>query len=268
MLAVKTIITPVQALWAMSFAAQCLICGMLVFRRHYRTLPFFTTYIVLNLCQALFLYAIYARYPYSSRVAYLAGWWSQAITMVARGLATMEVLRLTLNSYAGIWGMAWRIISAISGMVLLGVILLSQGNAAWALMEANRGYHVIFATVILTCLVLIRYYFIEVASVYKGLAAGFCFDSCVAILLNTILQGVLYGRSNSYESIWSATVLSSYLAVQGIWIVALRRPLPARTRAVQLPVSDYRFMRPAINYQLQAINDRLAQFWKLEGPRN
>jgi hypothetical protein len=266
---VKTSLNPVQLLWVISFATQAVVCAALFLRQHYRVLPLFTLYVVLNLCQAVLLYLVYLRYGFGSLAAYVFGWWSEAITLVAQVFATLEVLRLALNPYRGIWGMTWRVLTAVSAVVLLGILLAARGDANWALMEANRGYHVIFAATILTYLVLIRHYSIRVAPAYKDLVIGFCFYSCIAISLNTVLQGVLFSRFKNYQSIWDSVGLLSYIVVQVIWIGALSRPLPATDAVVKLlPASDYRRMKPAINYQLQAMNERLSNFWNLEEPGN
>ena len=50
----------------------------------------------------------------SSHAAYIAGWWSEAITLLARLFATVEILHLVLISYRGIWGLAWRLLAATS----------------------------------------------------------------------------------------------------------------------------------------------------------
>ena len=267
--ALRKLLSSVELLWAISFAAQAVTCAVLFLRRHQRALPWFTLCIVLNLSQAVFLYVTYRRYGFGSPVAYVFAWRSQGITLLARGLATMEALRLTLKSYPGIWKMTWRVLTAVSGVVLIGIALAAHGDEAWALMEADRGCHLIFATTALTFLILIRYYFIDVATVYKALVVGFCLNSCVSVLLNTVLHDVLYPRFKNYESIWQTGGLLSFLIVQAIWIRALNHPLPARSDTVQLlPASEYQRIRPAINYQLQAMNERLADLGKVEEPGN
>ena len=265
----KNFSTLVQYLWAVSFLVQVLVCGILIFRGHFRTLPFFTTYIVLNLCQVMFLYAVYNHYDIKSNAAYILAWWSEAITLLARACATVEVLRLVLISYRGVWGLAWRLLAASSFVVLICVVLASRGNTGWALMEADRGYHLIFATALIACLVLIRYYFIHVDPIYKTLLAGFCFYSGIKILINTVLQGFLYQQFVHFEPIWQTVAVFSYLILLVFWAPVLARPLPAITeqRAV-LPPSVYTRISPEINYQMRAINKQLMNFWKIEEPRH
>lgn len=265
----KTLHASVQYLWAICFLAQGAVCLVLITHRHFRTLPIFTAFVTLNLLQGIFLYAVYARYGVDSKTAYLYAWWSEAITLAASAFAIMEVLRLVLIPYRGIWGLAWRVLAVTSSVVLICVAVASQGNADWALMEADRGYHLIFATALIACFALIRYYFIPVDRTYNSLLAGFCFYCCVEILINTVLQGVLYRQFENFEPIWQTVTMSSYLMVQVLWAAALARPLPAMAQQrTVLPPSVYMRVSPEINYQLQAINKQLMNFWNIEEPRH
>jgi hypothetical protein len=245
------------------------LCGILIILGHFRRLPFFTAYVCLNIAQSLLLYQIFRYYGDHSHIAFLVGWWSEAITLLARLLATVEILHLVLISYRGIWGLAWRLLAATSVVVLVCVGVASRGRPVLALMRADRGYHLIFAVALISCLVLIRYYFIHVETVYKVLLVGFCFYSCVKILLNTILYDFLYQQQHSpYAFIWQIVVVSPYLIVVLFWSVALVHPLPeTRKQQVVLPASVYRRISPEINLRLQAINQQLINFWKIEEPQ-
>jgi hypothetical protein len=258
----------VEIVWAASFVVQLALCGILIIFGHFRRLPFFTAYVCLNLCQALFLYLIYQYYGGYSQVAFLAGWWSEAITLLARLFATVEILRLVLISYRGIWGLAWRLLAVTSVVMLICVSVASWGDARQALMRADRGYHLIFTAALISCLALIRYYFIRVDNAYKGLLIGFCFYSCVKILLNTVLYTFLYQQHSPYASVWQVLALSPYLMVLIFWATVLLHPLPTmQEQQAVLPASIYGRIAPEINLQLQTINKQLMNFWKIEGPQ-
>jgi hypothetical protein len=255
----------VKSLWAASFVVQAVILCLLIFRGHFRSLPFFTSYIALNLCQVVLLYAIYNRYGTDSNIARTFAWQSEAITLIAKAFATVEVLRLVLIAYRGIWGLAWRLVTFTCMATLLGVVIAARGQGDWATMEADRGYHLIFATAVVACLALIHYYRIHVAPTYQILLAGFCFYSCVKILANTVLQQFLYQRFSNFQQIWQFMSLSVYVVVLAVWAVALLRPLPAPAQqGAGLPPSAYPHAAPEIQYQLQAINKQLMNFWKIE----
>jgi hypothetical protein len=257
----------VNSLWAASFVLEAVILSLLILRGHFRSLPFFTSYIALNLCQAVLLYAIYNRYGTQSNIAHAFAWQSEAITLIAKAFATVEVLRLVLAAYRGIWGLAWRLVTVTCMAALLGVLIGARGQGDWATMEADRGYHLIFATAVLACLALIHYYRIVVAPTYQILLAGFCFYSCMKILANTALQEFLYQRFTNSGQIWQTFSMSVYVVVLVVWAVALLRPLPAPApQGAALPPFGYTQTAPEIHYQLQAINKQLMNFWKIEEP--
>jgi len=258
----------VQYLWAASVALQLLVFAILVVRGLARKLPLFTAYITLNLCQAFLLYAVYKRFGNLSHVAYLFGWWSEAITLVARAFATVEILRLAMTSYRGIWALVWRLLTACALVVLICIALASRGNASWALMEADRGYHLIFATALVACLVLIRHYFIAVEPAYNILLISFCFYSCIKVLLNTVFQTFLYPQFVHFGAFWQIVAMLSYLLVLIAWTVALARPLPITSAPQVLPAYVYTEISQEINFQLQAMNKQLMNFWKLGEPRH
>jgi hypothetical protein len=258
----------VEILWGASFVVQLALCGILIAYRHFRRLPFFTAYVCLNVAQALFLYAIFRHYGDSSHAALLAGWWSEAITLLARVFATVEILHLVLSSYRGIWGLAWRLLAGTSAVVaLICVGVAFQGHADAALVSADRGYNLIFATALISCLALIRYYLIRVDNVYKVLLAGFCFYACVKILLNTVLYDFLYHQHPSYPFIWQIFAVAPFVIVLIVWSAALLRPLPEKQKRRSLPTPMYGRISPEINLQLQAINRQLMNFFKIEEPQ-
>jgi hypothetical protein len=257
--------TIVNGLWAVSFLLQLFVCGILMFRGHFRTFPFLTAYVALNICQAVLLYFIYRRFGRLSHAAYVAAWWSEAITVLARVFATVEIIHMALISYRGIWGLAWRLLGLISLVMSIAVTLAAEGDATWALLNADRGYHLIFAMATVGCLLLIRYYRISVRRVYKTLLATLCFYSCVKILLDTVLQNILYAQYLEYGAIWQMVSLLSYIVILTLWAEALWHPLPViePQRAV-LPPSVYQQVAPEINFQLDAINKRLMGLFKIK----
>jgi hypothetical protein len=255
----------VQIVWAASFVVQLALCTILIVNGHFRRLPFFTAYVCLNLCQALFLYPIYRYYGPFSHTAVLAAWWSEAITLLARLFATVEILHLVLIAYRGIWGLAWRLLAGTSVVLVVCVSVAYWGNPGPALMHADTGYHFIFAAALVLCLALIRYYFIRVENAYKVLLVGFCFYSCVMVLLNTVLYDFQQHSSNA--AVWQILALFPYLIVLLFWGAALVRPLPAIQNQQALPTSMYGRISPEINLQLQAINRQLMNFFKIEEPQ-
>ena len=265
--AMNTLPLYVRWLWACSVLAQLAVLALLLLKGNFRKLPFFTTYVGLNLCQAALIYIMltYWHQGSGSSTDRTVSWVSEAATLVVQALATTELLRLVLNPYRGIWGLAWRILAGISTLVVIFVVIDAVRNIDWAIVVADRGYHLTFATAVIVCLLFIRYYAVVVPPAYKLLLGGFCFYSCMTILINTVIQAIWYKNNPYMEPVWQAVTLLSFAVVQTVWAAALRKPLPVETprQNVDSP-SLYLGVSPVINDQLRLLNERLMRLWKLE----
>jgi hypothetical protein len=257
---------PVLQLWACSVLAQLLVLALLFFKGNFRKLPYFTAYIALNICQAGSLVFVYSHWGSQSDTAATLAWTSEWPTLIAQALATIELLELTLRPYQGIWGLVWRALTVVSGIVVLLVALAARGH--WATsrwFQVDRGYHLTFASALIACLLLVRYYSIPVSPAFKMILGGFCLYSCTEIVVNTLLQAFFKKDFFRYQAAWQLLTMSSFIVVQAIWAVALRKPLPVEKRKADLPPdSDYQRLSPEINEDLRRLNEKLLRLWKLE----
>src|ERR1700687_6500444 len=135
------LVRAVQGLWVIGLVAQLMVCGFLLCRRHSRKLPVFSAYIAVNICQAGFLYVVYTHFGFGSHSAKMLAWLSEASTLILRSLATAEVLRLVLGPYRGIWGLGWRVLVVVFGVVFSYAAIGAGSNVAWAIVLADRGFH-------------------------------------------------------------------------------------------------------------------------------
>lgn len=252
-------------LWAFSILAQLVVFALLFLKGNFRKLPLLTTYVGLNLCQAAFLVVVYSHFGISSHTASILGWISEAVTLLAQALATTEVLRLVLRSYRGIWGLGWRLLFFVSMVVITYAVVDTRGNLQWAIVVADRGYHLTYATVVIAVLLFSRYYAVPVPTVYRSLLGGFCFYSCSVILMNTVVQAIWQPHDRGTEPIWQAISILSFSGVQIAWAAALRKPLPEQKKQPVL-ASDaiYQRLSPEINHRLSELNERLLRLWNLE----
>jgi hypothetical protein len=251
-------------LWAISVGVQLTVLCLLISKRHFHSLPLFSIYIVLNLCQAAFLYFIYSQFGYYSHVARQMFWISEPITLAAQTLAATEVLFRALQAYSGIWGLAWRLIAAAVVVVVCYAAASAGQTPEWRLMIADRGYHLTFAIALISCLLLVRFYSIPVDPVYKTLLAGFCVFSCFSFVANTVLQALFQRHYPGSSDIWNYLEMLVFIVVQIVWAVALRHPVPAEARPTLLPPSTYDRLSPQVNARLRALNDLLSRLWRLE----
>src|SRR5579863_6522416 len=118
----------VQSVWACSILGQLIALTLLLLRRNASKIPFFTTYIILNLCQAGFMLALFLIPNLSRDIFKELSWCAEGITLLAQAVATTEILGLTLRPYPGIWGLAWRALVAVSALVVLIATWLSHAQ--------------------------------------------------------------------------------------------------------------------------------------------
>jgi hypothetical protein len=261
-----------QPLWVVSILLQILVTVLLIRNRYYWQLPRLTAYVALNVCQAIWLLGVYARYGFGSHESQVLFWISDSLTVLARVLAGFELIQRLLQGYRGIWGLAWRLL-AVS---FLGVLFYATAErwSGWtaAAVSANRGFHLAFAVALVSCLVLIRYYCVPVPPVYKSLIGGFCFYSCMEVLRNTILRALFAKYQfhfKYYQPFWDAATLLPFITMQVWWAVALRKPAEAvGPRALRKPDTDYGSLSPEINERLRRLNDVLGKFWNLRVARS
>jgi hypothetical protein len=259
------LLSPVQWVWAFSVVAQIVVFALLLANGNLRKIPLFTTYVALNLSQAAFLVLLYRYFGTSSRTEFYLAWASEAATLLAQALAATEVLRIVLRPYQGIWGLGWRMLALVSIVGLGYVAVGTDRSLTWILLEVDRGYHLIFGTAVIACLVIARHYSIPIAPGYKGLLRGFCLFSCTIILASTIYRGLVYKRVAHYEAFWEFTSVLCFAVVQVVWAVALRRPLPAMEPQLSVaPVYVYQRVSPEINLRLHDLNERLLRLWRPE----
>jgi hypothetical protein len=95
--------------------------------------------------------------------------------------------------------------------------------------------------------------------------AGFCLNSCVEVLINTIIQVLFHKGYEVYQAAWLIVNMLSFVAALTIWMVALWKPFPVDDRQIASPSdSTYRRLSPEINERLREINEKLLRLWKLE----
>ncbi|MGH9743291.1 MAG: hypothetical protein ACRD51_13185 [Candidatus Acidiferrum sp.] len=256
----------VRWLWSLNILGQVSVVVVLVLKDNFRKLPFFSVYAVFNVCQSLFLILLYSLPPLATANGMTLAWDSEFITLLAQALATTEVLRITLKKYKGIWGLGWRALAIVSTLVIFLVVVATRvhgASAGWY--ELNRAYHLTFATAVIACLLLVRYYSIPVPTPYKMILGGFCVYSCAEILINSILQPLLKSHLSAYAPVWELTTMGSFLVAQLAWVAALWHALPAEEK--HPPASSdltYQQLSPEINEQLRLLNEKLLRLWKLE----
>jgi hypothetical protein len=256
--------TLMLALWAIESIVQLGILVLIIAKRHFHTLPLFSAYVALNLCQSAFLVFVYSQFGFTSHAARQACWLSEPVILAAQTFAATEVLHRVLRHYAGIWALAWRLIAVAAVIVICYASASVAQSPDWGLMIANRGYHLTFAVALISCLLLVRWYSIPVDPVYKTLLGGFCVFSCISVLANTLLQVLFLRHFPKFSEVWNYQEVLAFLGVQIAWAVALRHSIRVEEKPALLLPSAYDRLSPEVNSHLRALNNLLARFLRLQ----
>jgi hypothetical protein len=261
------------------------LCGFVFTRKAQRILPFFAVYTYVLLTCMMGVWLTYEYFGFNSPTSYYAYWGSLLLNAIARSLAIAELCRYGLRAYRGIWALVWRVLIALS------VLLLAHAAMdAWGLPNRVAIYgttldrDLAFASIVILAVLLLfrNYYGIVLEPLQRSIAVGICFICAVDVVSNTILRNLFTGYLLSFfltsqKALWpalepqvqrvndlSSTIhLLSFVFSMGIWCYALRKPLPAPLEnPVLLPAEVYRDMSPAINMRLATYNHRLVELLK------
>jgi len=249
-------LTPVVLLLsAFVFVIQFAVCWILFCKGHFRKLPWFTAYIALNLCQAGFLYFVYSRARLDIYTRFWAAWISQPVTLLVRAFAIAEACRHALRVYPGVWNLARRASWIISvGVILfLGIEVSLDSFSFWTFVYIDRGFHLASLLCLIAFMLLNMDYYISIHRFYVALIGGFCFYSVTMVLADTLLKTALSPRSSSHEAIWQMITIVPYLAVEIIWLLVLRGPLPPNANPAPLVIRPATPRRHPIRYGLRRL---------------
>jgi hypothetical protein len=264
------------AIWIVTTGLEVLVCALAYSHGLYRRLPFFTAYLTLGVISAGLRWVIYGAFGFGSWAAYDTAWVANAILLAARGLAIGELCFCLLRAYRGIWALAWRILLGVSFLLLLHAAVESASRPYWLntfVLALDRDLELAATGVLVALLLIGRYYTLEMDSLERRIAGGFCFLSIVMVTTNAAMVQTVgrhfpdwlgyYRRIGQVQTLWSSAQGLAAVGVLAMWAAALRHPIPAaRPVPVLLPDSAYRELSPAVNFRLRAFNARLSELLK------
>ncbi len=243
-----------------SAASELALAGVMVRRRFYRSHPALFLYAILALGQSLLAYEVYRIWGIRSVVAAQVIWSSQVVLICARGTAVFEVARKVLKSYARIWKMGRRMIITAAGLVLGYSLLFSGSRYYTAITNADRGMELAVGVVVVTLLLLTRYYGVAISTTNRMLCTGFCLYSCAFVINFTLFEKKLV----EYQQFWNLLNILIYVATVLLWIKAVyvaretvgdRAPAEARHPAEALS-AEARSRLGLLNDQLKQASDK------------
>lgn len=247
------------ALWGLATFLELILCILVVRRGIYRRLPFFSAYLALAFASGILVLWAYHVLDYGSWAAWYFSWTAQGVMLLARGLAVAELCWRGLRDYRGIWALAWRLLCAIALLLLVSAAINARGHTdhiasfVWA---GERGLELAAAVMLLSLLIISRYYQIRIEHAPRLIAFGLCFYSLIQVLNNSFMGEWLA----HYVPWWNGIRLASFQVALVMWIVALWRPLPVAAPApALLPQTVYDELSPHLNYRLRVLNQRLVE---------
>lgn len=269
----------------LSLSCQIVLCGFVFARRAYRILPLFAAFVYVVLASTICLGLACLFWGFKSTAVFYGSWAGLFLFVTARGLAIAELCRYGLRKYPGIWGLVWRVLTALSIFLVAHAAINAWGQPnGIGIYWTSFGRDFALASLILLVLLFLflSYYGLVLDPLPRLIAIGISLTCAVDAIGDTLLlnsfKGYLFpwflesqrALWPSMESlvrrvydVWNSAHLISFMISIGIWCYALRKPLSEPTESpALLPARVYGEMSPAINTHLATFNERLAELLK------
>jgi hypothetical protein len=250
-------------LWGSATLLTLMLLARSFVARQIRQLPFFSLYLVLNLLQTVFLVLLYSVYGFTSDTAYIPGWTTQGIVVVARALAAVEICYLVLGGFTGVWSLATRIFGAAGMLVLCAALYFGRVNYQSAISTLEIGLEGCIATSVTGLFLFARYYGVQIQPATRLVGLGFGLLSCAKILNDLIFERLARVHGNG----WNYASSAAFVGVLLMWIWALRKPFEETLPQPMFKSSAlYSSLIPQVNQRLAKLNEQLIQLWNPEQP--
>jgi hypothetical protein len=250
--------------WLSTTLAEAVLLIYLLKRKLQSTHPIFVAYLASIILQSGLAAWIYTVWGYTSDVAVLVIWGSQAVVICLRFGAVFEMAKRILSSYKGIWSLAARLISGIGLCALIYSLLVAEKKFAFLALNLDRGLELTIASSIVALLLFAKYYLLPVHPLDRALAIGFCLYSCFFVINDSIFETFL----NTYLGFWGFLDVLTFLASLIIWIKAVRvyseYPSPVYGQESIL-AGIYGAISPELNLRLKELNRQLVQVLRTGG---
>ncbi len=229
-------------------------------RRLWRSLPFFTAYLILLVIIDCGRWGALLSLGAGSRMYSWIYWMTQPVLILARGAALADLCRASLGPYVGVWKFA-RPLLLCAATLMLGLAAIHSSGTHWVFsylifLERELEFAVVIALLLL--LLLGRYYGMVLERPLDGIALGLGLYSSFVITRDTI---ILVAINLPW---WSFSMANSvvFAVVLGIWFHALWAPLPAPARPQLSTLESYERNSRAVGYRMRELNERLLSLMK------
>ena len=250
------------ALWVAGTLLRLLLCSLLLRRKTYREIPFFSALVFLATVRTLSWWWIYHDPTLEPGMVFNFYWVTQLLNVAARGLAAAEVCWLTLRGHRGVWALAWRLLAGVGVVLAVFAGVAAWQNTQWidaVALRAERGLELAVAGLLLALLAVSRYYGIRVQATTKYIAMGLGFHAAIQVINNSFM----YAWFQNFFPWWASIRVLSFDLALLIWCWGLRSPVKvAEPEPVLLEPQVYDELAPQVNYRLRELNSRLLEMLK------
>jgi hypothetical protein len=237
-----------------------IILAVLVLRRRgFRALPFFTFYALLDTFRAVLLWMVYRRVGFNSLPAFYIAWSTQAILLLARAAVCIELCRKTLRKRHELFRTMVRdlLVVVAAGVILYTAfdsfrkIFLTQSSA----LAIERGLTLAIALALLVLFGVAIRYDVAINRALFLIATGLCFHSLVLTVNDTFLDWL---RGNFPW--WNDFRLVAYHVALSLWIWAvLTRDFEFDDQPVPTVPTCYAERAEAVSQRLRSLEKDLEE---------
>lgn len=251
--------------WTITTALECALFVQLARRKFLGRYAWFSLYVASTIIQSMMIAIAYRVFDVPSMVVWKIAWGSQLIVVFLRFQALVELLRMVLGRYLGIWTLARRLLSTVGILVMAISLLFSKGDWYWVTQNVERGLDLSIATIIVTLLLFARYYRLVIERLHLALMTGFCLYSAFFVLDYTLLERYVQRLVN----FWGFLDILTYLATLLIWLNAVSRyrESQAAMAPAAIPKELYGKLSLELNLRLHFLNQQLNQLLRSQDQR-
>jgi hypothetical protein len=213
-------------LWGLGTGLKVLLCILVFHRRVYRRLPFFSLYAALLVAEVTVVWWVYREWGYISLPAWYTYWFASAVVLVARAAVVGELSWTSLRNYPAIWSLVRKLLSLVAIVVLSYAAISAFRNSspiAAFVLTAERGLEMSFAVILVALLGFGTRYKVALGTVERNIVVGLGVYSAFQVINNIFMNQWM----NRYFHWWVSTRVIAFDIAMVIWIIPLRKALPA-----------------------------------------
>jgi hypothetical protein len=226
-----------NVLWAFGTALKVVLCIAVFYRRLHKLLPFFSGYVALLVIEVAVVWSVYRVWGYTSGAAWYTYWCSVGIVLMARCAVIAELCWVSLRNYPAVWSLVRKVLAVLTVLVLgYAVISTYQTKVSVAafVLSAESASEIAILVVLAALLVLASRYNVPLGPMERCIALGLAVFSAVQVVNDSFMERWM----TQHFHWWNSTRVIAFDVALVIWLVPLRRPLPAQRGTPELLSQD------------------------------